>query len=738
MNEDESRERAALREALTSLQGQLQALDARLRRIEAAATPETAPPGPPTPPRPAVARPQRPPPPRRGIRLSPGFRALLTEGNPLNKLGAVSLILGAIIVFKYAVDNEWIGPTGRVALGFAVGAALFTLGEVYARRPWPRFASGLAGAGNGVLFVAVYFGHQHYEILPGFVAFALYVALTAAVVVQSLRYDVLGLAVWGLLGGYLAPLLASSGDGNPVVNASYLLVLDTGVFAVAYHRNWQALKWMAFVLTAPYLTWWTYETGEHLHRTRWLELHWVLPYLGAFFLYFAAIPTWRSLGKREPVDAFGQTLTVANGVLSFALVAWLLYDDHRAWLGLVSAIAAILYAFISSRVVRQPTVDARGLRVFAGAAAGFLLLATPFLVSGPRITLVWCAETVFLAWACARPRFTFLRLHVLAMLAVVALRLVSFDQLMDPAWPDPETRYLPFAQLQSYPPFAAALTFAIAAHFLGRLRSLETPVVWLLGVAVVVLTAAVHAESVRLARFAFAPHGTRALQELIQAGLLVSAMCALWFGLVLRLAGDRIPASLRLGFAALLLLWVFEVLVWPGGYHGMVRILGDGYGLGWLHVGVLLMAPLVLLLARVGHDAREPFGGISAERVRAVCYGAAVIVAMLLLRREMFAITHAPPVADWFPDTARLASYRMMLSLAYTFLAFGIYLSAIRSGSRPVLHAAYALYVVTAFKVYIFDLGPQHPLYRAFSLLTFGAILFVSSYFANRQRKSHA
>ena len=51
------------------------------------------------------------------------------------------------------------------------------------------------------------------------------------------------------------------------------------------------------------------------------------------------------------------------------------------------------------------------------------------------------------------------------------------------------------------------------------------------------------------------------------------------------------------------------------------------------------------------------------------------------------------------------------------------------------LHAAYALYVFTAFKVYLFDLDAQNQLYRAFSLLVFAAILVVSSHFASRQER---
>ena len=106
---------------------------------------------------------------------------------------------------------------------------------------------------------------------------------------------------------------------------------------------------------------------------------------------------------------------------------------------------------------------------------------------------------------------------------------------------------------------------------------------------------------------------------------------------------------------------------------------------------------------------------------------------------EVFAITYAPPLMDLFTDAARRASYRALLSVAYGLLAFGVYLGAVRSGVRVRLHAAYALYVFTAFKVYVFDLESQNQLYRAFSLLVFAAILFVSSHFASRQqRRQHA
>jgi uncharacterized membrane protein len=753
VTDEEQRELAALRSSVSALDGQIRRLAERVEALEAGearSAPEAVgPPG--EPPEPSAGAPPPEPPPRR-VRIAPSahfrvgpprppralpgwLRTFFTEGNPLNKLGALSLIVGAAIVFKYAVDSGWIGPTGRVALGFLVGAALIAGGELYARRGWHRFASGLVAGGDGLLFVAVYFGQQQYGVIPAGLAFGLYVLVTAAVAAQSLRYDAQALAVWGLLGGYLAPALASTGDGNFVFLSSYLLVLNAGVFAIAYTRSWQPLKWMAFVLTALYTGSWVYEYADNPGDTRWLELRWLLPYLAAFFVSFAAIPTWRSLRQRVPIDAFGQILTVANGIVHFAFAVVALHDEHRAWLGLVAVVVAVLYAVVSSRVVRQPTLDADGLRVFTGTAAGFLLLATPYLVSGPTITLVWCAETVLLAWGCTQPRFAFLRLHVLAMLAVIAVRLVEYDALLAPRWGEGPEPYLPFAQLRSWPPFAAALTFALVGRFAGRIPDVRFPATWVMALGLFVLVAAVDGEAQRMARFWLAPHGTHHLHELIQAGILVAVTGALWVGVVVRMAAGAALWPAGLGLAALLALWTFEVLVWPGGYGSMVRILGEGYGLWWLHAGVLMMAPLLLLLAWLVREAPERALRMPRERLQALLFVAALVVAMLLLRREVFAITHAPPLMDLFPDAARRASYRTILSVAYALLAFGVYLGAVRSGVRVRLHAAYALYVFTAFKVYVFDLESQHQLYRAFSLLVFAAILFVSSHFASRQQR---
>ena len=61
--------------------------------------------------------------------------------------------------------------------------------------------------------------------------------------------DAMVLAALGTSGGFLAPILASTGGGSHVGLFSYYAALNAGVLAVAWFRSWRFLNWLAFVFT---------------------------------------------------------------------------------------------------------------------------------------------------------------------------------------------------------------------------------------------------------------------------------------------------------------------------------------------------------------------------------------------------------------------------------------------------------------------------------------------------------
>jgi hypothetical protein len=90
----------------------------------------------------------------------------------------------------------------------------------------------------------------------------LMIAVTAMSAVLALRYDSLAIAAMGMVGGYLTPLLLSTGEDRPWFLFSYLLVLNVAATELAGRRNWRPLELISFVATALIYTGWLFEKGD--------------------------------------------------------------------------------------------------------------------------------------------------------------------------------------------------------------------------------------------------------------------------------------------------------------------------------------------------------------------------------------------------------------------------------------------------------------------------------------------
>ena len=58
-----------------------------------------------------------------------------------NRIGIIALLIGVALFLKFAFDNHWVGPAGRVLIGLLSGAALIAWSERFrskgAIRPSP-------------------------------------------------------------------------------------------------------------------------------------------------------------------------------------------------------------------------------------------------------------------------------------------------------------------------------------------------------------------------------------------------------------------------------------------------------------------------------------------------------------------------------------------------------------------------------------------------------------------------
>jgi uncharacterized membrane protein len=178
--------------------------------------------------------------------------------------GGLGLLVGGLLFFAYGLDAgwfAWFGPGARFLTGVLAGIGALVGSELLIRRGYTAGSAGAGGAGVGLLYGALYAGFDLYELLPQGPTFALMCGVTAVSVLLAWKRGSRLLAVLGLLGGLLTPILVSSGDNKALILFGYLALLNAGMLAVAVRRKWPELPALATLGTLIVEVGWALEYG---------------------------------------------------------------------------------------------------------------------------------------------------------------------------------------------------------------------------------------------------------------------------------------------------------------------------------------------------------------------------------------------------------------------------------------------------------------------------------------------
>jgi uncharacterized membrane protein len=204
----------------------------------------------------------------------------------VNRIGAITVILSVAFGFKYAVDNEWIGPSGRVMLGLLAGAVALVAGDKLWWRGHKSFAQGITALGVSIFYLSFYAAYQLYSLIPQSVAFIGAVVTTLAGGALALRYDARAIAALALFGGYMSPALASSGHPNDRFFGAYLFVLNAIALALVRRKQWLSVEIAAAAATLILVTAWIANAGHRLDPVEgslFVTLQFVVFVLSPFF-----------------------------------------------------------------------------------------------------------------------------------------------------------------------------------------------------------------------------------------------------------------------------------------------------------------------------------------------------------------------------------------------------------------------------------------------------------------------
>jgi uncharacterized membrane protein len=732
-----------LRDRLAALERRIADLDSgpALRAPEPhPAPPATAraapPPRPPTPPPPGPsARPPSEAPIFRSAGVAPPAspRASGPPGESLERrigtrwmvwVGAVILVFGIAYFVRYAFENRWIGETGRVVLGLLSGLAMIGAGEWGRRRGHRYLSQGLAGGGIAALYVSLYAASSLYHLIGIAAAFVPMAGVIAAGMALAVLMDALAVGILSLLGGFLTPVLLSTGKDSAEVLFAYLALLDLGVLGAALYRRWRSLDVLAYAGTMILYAGWfaSYYRPERMGVA--------LAGLLGFFVLFLLIPAMPVLRGRAAAAPEAVVLPAVAGITSFGFAYRILFRDHPGSLAFLTLGIAAAFVGIGAVLKRRAPSEGRLISGHIALAAAFLTLAIPIKLGLQGITLAWAVEGPLLILLGFRFGEPLLRLAgtgalVLAVGRVFVRHLPLHRDLFRPVFN---------AQFGTVLFVGAAL---FAAAWIWRRRSdapdrgRATPFFGTAGGLLLLFLLATEAQTwCDLAGRALGEPGSyRAAARAFRLVLGGSAG-------VLFLGAGLLKSEKLYRAAGAVLLFVAGVLCLNGPWfepvyaEGALRV-GTA---GWLVLNRGFLASLFVVACFVA-AARLfrvwPLREEDAERrLPAVFTGASLALLWLLLTFEVFRFfSTGAPVAE---GARRTWVAQMAVTLTWTLFAVALLVAGFLTRQAPLRYAAFGLLGLSVAKVVLFDMSEVRQIYRVISFIALGVVLVGVSYLYSR------
>jgi len=336
-----------------------------------------------------------PPPPEPGFfERHPDLEKFIGE-NLVNKIGIAILVLAIGFFVKYAIDNNWIGPVGRVGIGILCGGILTGLAHRL-RTNYKGFSSVLAGGGLAIFYFTIALAYHQFHLFNQLTSFIIMIVITVFAVVLSILYNRQELAVIALVGGFAAPFMVSNGSGDYQTLFAYLLVLNTGLLVIAYNKAWRLLNLLSFIFTLILFGAWILTIPANATAVVYRN---GLLFATAFYLLFFIINIANNIKENKRFIASDFGILLLNTSLYFAAGLYFITVMHADnYRGLFSAAMAVFNLSASYLLFRKQQADKNILYLLIGITLTFVSLTAPLQLHGNYITLFWASETVLLYW----------------------------------------------------------------------------------------------------------------------------------------------------------------------------------------------------------------------------------------------------------------------------------------------------------------------------------------------------
>jgi uncharacterized membrane protein len=324
------------------------------------------------------------------------LKAFLTGGNTIVRVGVIVLFFGVAFLLKYSVEHATLPIEARL-IGAALGAIVLLVLGWRLRHRRAAYAVALQGGAVGILYLTVFASLRLYALVAPGAALVALAAMAVFSAMLAVLQNARALAVLAAAGGFLAPVLASTGGGSHVMLFSYYALLNAAILGIAWFRAWRELNLLGFVFTFVIGALWGHRSYEPVLFAS------TEPFLILFFVFYVVIAVLFAL--RQPTRLKGYvdgTLVFGVPVVGFALQAVLMhpYEYGLAWSALALGAFYLVLATMLFKLHRAPLRTLT--EAFLALGVVFTTLAIPLAFDGRWTAAAWAVEGAGIIWVSAR------------------------------------------------------------------------------------------------------------------------------------------------------------------------------------------------------------------------------------------------------------------------------------------------------------------------------------------------
>jgi uncharacterized membrane protein len=314
-----------------------------------------------------------------------------TTGNVVVKIGVIILFFG--VGFLIDALNLQMPRIEYRLIGIGMGAIVMLVFGWRLRESRAGYALVLQGGAVGIMYITIFAAAKNYQLIEPLSALVMMVLLVSFSAILAYAQDSRSLAIFGSAGGFVAPILTSTGSGSHIMLFSYYALLNTGIFGMAWVKSWRSLNLVGFVFTFVIGAAW----GIKYYQPHYFDS--TEPFLILFFLFYIAIAVL--FAHRQPPQLKGVvdgTLVFGVPLVAFTLQAALVRDFEFGRALSALGIAAIYIGL--AKLLWHKQVEGMRLLTESFLALGviFASLAIPYALDGRWTAATWSLEGAAAVW----------------------------------------------------------------------------------------------------------------------------------------------------------------------------------------------------------------------------------------------------------------------------------------------------------------------------------------------------